>query len=98
MAARHLAGRGRPAGVRHHLGDSLLLGRDDVHPDLRDQAPVAAYTFGFDPTLTPGLNPAFIGNVLEHAVLPALALLLTTIGTWILTMRNNMVTTLAEDY
>jgi peptide/nickel transport system permease protein len=56
------------------------------------------YTFGYDPTLTPGLNAAFVGNVLEHAVLPALALLLTTIGTWILTMRNNMVTTLAEDY
>ena len=56
------------------------------------------YTFAFDPTLTPGFNPAFIGNVLDHAVLPALALLLTTIGTWILTMRNNMVTTLAEDY
>ena len=56
------------------------------------------YTFAFDPTLTPGLNPAFIGNVLDHAVLPAMALLLTTIGTWILTMRNNMVTTLAEDY
>jgi peptide/nickel transport system permease protein len=56
------------------------------------------YTFGFDPTLTPGFNPAFISNVLAHAVLPALALLLTTIGTWILIMRNNMVTTLAEDY
>jgi peptide/nickel transport system permease protein len=56
------------------------------------------YTFGFDPTLTPGFNPAFIGNVLAHAVLPALALLLTTIGTWILIMRNTMVTTLAEDY
>jgi peptide/nickel transport system permease protein len=56
------------------------------------------YTFAFDPTLTPGFYPAFIGNVLAHAALPALALLLTTIGTWILTMRNNMVTTLAEDY
>jgi peptide/nickel transport system permease protein len=56
------------------------------------------YTFAFDPTLTPGWDPAFIGNVLDHAVLPAMALLLTTIGTWILTMRNNMVTTLAEDY
>jgi peptide/nickel transport system permease protein len=56
------------------------------------------YTFGYDPTLLPGLNGAFIANVLEHAVLPALALLITTIGTWILTMRNNMVTTLAEDY
>jgi len=29
---------------------------------------------------------------------PSLALLITTIGTWTLTMRNNMVTTLAEDY
>ena len=56
------------------------------------------YTFGYDPTVTPGVSAAFIGNVLEHAVLPALALLLTTIGTWILTMRNTMVTTLAEDY
>ncbi|HEY2278870.1 MAG TPA: ABC transporter permease [Streptosporangiaceae bacterium] len=56
------------------------------------------YTFGYDPTATPGVNGAFIGNVLEHAVLPALALLITTIGTWILTMRNTMVATLAEDY
>jgi peptide/nickel transport system permease protein len=56
------------------------------------------YTFGFDPSLTPGFSAAFIGNVLQHAVLPALALLITTIGTWILTMRNTMISTLAEDY
>jgi peptide/nickel transport system permease protein len=56
------------------------------------------YTFGYDPTVSPGVNGAFIGNVLEHAVLPALALLITTIGTWILTMRNTMVSVLAEDY
>ena len=56
------------------------------------------YTFAYDPTATPGFNGPFIGNVLEHAVLPALALLITTIGTWILTMRNTMVATLAEDY
>jgi peptide/nickel transport system permease protein len=54
--------------------------------------------FGFDVTLTPGLTPSFIGNVLSHAILPGVALLVTTIGTWILTMRNTMVTTLAEDY
>jgi peptide/nickel transport system permease protein len=54
--------------------------------------------FGFDITMTPSFSLAFIGNVLSHAVLPALALLVTTIGTWILTMRNNMITTLAEDY
>ena len=54
--------------------------------------------FGFDITLTPSFSLPFIGNVLEHALLPAIALLVTTIGTWILTMRNTMVTTLAEDY
>ncbi|MBV9854438.1 MAG: ABC transporter permease [Streptosporangiaceae bacterium] len=53
---------------------------------------------GADIAATPGWNGAYLGNVLQHAVLPGLALLITTIGTWVLTMRNNMVTTLAEDY
>jgi peptide/nickel transport system permease protein len=56
------------------------------------------YFFSFDYSLTPAFTPAFIGNVLEHAILPSFTLLVTTIGTWILTMRNNMITTLAEDY
>jgi len=56
------------------------------------------YFFTYNITLTPGLNWAFISNVLEHAILPAFTLLITTIGTWILTMRNTMITTLAEDY
>jgi peptide/nickel transport system permease protein len=53
------------------------------------------YWIGID---KPGLDWAFIQDVLEHAVLPGLSLLITTIGTWILTMRNTMITTLAEDY
>jgi peptide/nickel transport system permease protein len=53
---------------------------------------------GADLTATPAWTPAYIGSVLQHALLPGLALLITTIGTWTLTMRNNMVTTLAEDY
>jgi peptide/nickel transport system permease protein len=53
---------------------------------------------GFDISDTPAWTASYIGDVFEHAVLPALALLTTTIGTWTLTMRNNMVTTLAEDY
>jgi peptide/nickel transport system permease protein len=53
---------------------------------------------GFDISDTPAWTASYIGDVFEHAVLPALALLITTIGTWTLTMRNNMVTTLAEDY
>src|SRR4029077_5088884 len=46
----------------------------------------------------PSLSPSYFGDVLSHALLPAAALLITTIGTWILTMRNAMITTLAEDY
>jgi peptide/nickel transport system permease protein len=53
---------------------------------------------GADLTATPAWTPSYIGSVLEHALLPGLALLITTIGTWTLTMRNNMITTLAEDY
>jgi peptide/nickel transport system permease protein len=49
-------------------------------------------------TDTPGLNLTFFQDVLNHAFLPAMALLITLIGTWILTMRNTMITTLAEDY
>jgi peptide/nickel transport system permease protein len=56
------------------------------------------YFFSYTYTLTPSFTPSFIVNVLEHALLPAFALLITTIGTWILTMRNTMITTLSEDY
>src|SRR5215470_4896732 len=49
-------------------------------------------------TDTPGFNLIFFQDVISHAVLPAAALLITTIGTWILTMRNTMISTLAEDY
>ena len=49
-------------------------------------------------TDTPGFNLTFFQDVANHAFLPAMALVITTIGTWILTMRNTMITTLAEDY
>jgi len=52
----------------------------------------------YDPSLDPGFNLPFIADVLKHAVLPALSILIISIGGWILTMRNNVVTTLAEDY
>ena len=46
----------------------------------------------------PELSLPFVTDVLQHAFLPALTILITSIGAWILTMRNNMVTVLAEDY
>ncbi len=47
---------------------------------------------------TPSLTIPFVLDVLGHAVLPGLTLVITTSGGWIYTMRNNMVTTLSEDY
>src|SRR5215468_9960148 len=49
-------------------------------------------------TDTPGFNLSFIWDVIEHGIMPAGTLLITTIGGWILTMRNTMITTLADDY
>jgi peptide/nickel transport system permease protein len=48
--------------------------------------------------VVPGFTMPFITDVLRHALLPAMTVLITSIGGWILTMRNNMVTVLAEDY
>jgi peptide/nickel transport system permease protein len=53
---------------------------------------------GYDTALDPGWNAQFVGSVLQHALLPGMTILIVSIGGWILTMRNNMVTTLAEDY
>ncbi len=73
------------------VGMALIILFAEINPWL----PVA---MGSDPGVQTGLNFAFIGNVLEHAILPAIAILVTSIGGWVLTMRNTMVTTLAEDY
>ncbi len=53
---------------------------------------------GYDVVTTVGWSWAFVGDVLRHSILPALTILVTSIGGWILTMRNNTISVLAEDY
>jgi peptide/nickel transport system permease protein len=55
---------------------------------------------GYDTSagLTPGFNGPFIASAVEHAILPALSIIVTSIGGWLLGMRNMMVATLSEDY
>ena len=54
---------------------------------------------GYDTaTLNPGFSWAFISNVLDHAVLPALTIVLASVAGWILGMRNMMITTMDADY
>ena len=41
---------------------------------------------------------AFAASAIHHAILPALTIVLSSVGGWLLGMRNMMVSTLAEDY
>ena len=57
--------------------------------------PVAGgYSFGF----TPAWNWATVGQVLQHAVLPASSIILASIGTWAIAMRGMVISVRGEDY
>jgi peptide/nickel transport system permease protein len=45
---------------------------------------------------TPGWDIA--GDILQHSILPALTIIVSSVGGWLLAMRNMMVTVTAEDY
>jgi peptide/nickel transport system permease protein len=46
----------------------------------------------------PAFTATYIGDVLSHAVLPALTIVVCSAAGWIVSMRNVMVTTMDEDY
>lgn len=46
----------------------------------------------------PGFTGDFIGSVLYFGTLPALTIVISSIGGWLLGMRNMMVSTLSDDY
>ncbi len=52
----------------------------------------------YDPTITPGFTLEFIGNVLEHAALPIFIYIISTLGTWMLSMKSSTISVLGEDY
>jgi peptide/nickel transport system permease protein len=53
---------------------------------------------GYDPADTIGFSGAFLGSAVQHSLLPALTIVISSIGGWLLGMRNMMVATLSEDY
>lgn len=54
---------------------------------------------GYDVTLVrPAFDYPFIANAVYYAILPALTIVISSIGGWLLGMRNMMVSTLSEDY
>jgi peptide/nickel transport system permease protein len=52
----------------------------------------------YNPADTPTLSWGFAMSVLHHGILPALTIVVSSIGGWLLGMRNNMINTLNEDY
>lgn len=53
---------------------------------------------GYDVVLDPGWSPEFIFSAVEYGFVPALTIVIASIGGWLLGMRNMMVSTLSEDY
>ncbi|MDM8083612.1 ABC transporter permease [Cellulomonas cellasea] len=52
----------------------------------------------YDKSSRPGWTLDFVGDVITHGTLPALTIVVASLGGWILGMRNMMVTVLDEDY
>ena len=65
---------------------------------LRQQWLPPAQGFDASSGVVPGWNWAFISNALQHAILPAFTIVLTSVAGWMLQMRNVMITTIGEDY
>lgn len=53
---------------------------------------------GYDVILDPGFSWEFIGSAIQYGFLPALTIVIASVGGWLLGMRNMMVSTLSEDY
>lgn len=54
--------------------------------------------YAYSPALDPGLSFTFLGSVAYHAVMPLTTLIVTSIGGYLITMRNNMIGQLGDNY
>lgn len=53
---------------------------------------------GYDVVLDPGWSIEFIRSAITYGFLPALTIVIASLGGWLLGMRNMMVSTLSEDF
>ncbi|UQN09038.1 ABC transporter permease [Deinococcus sp. QL22] len=51
-----------------------------------------------DPFPGPAFSSGWWSSLLRHAMLPVFTILVTSVGGWLLTMRNNVVSVTSEDY
>lgn len=60
--------------------------------------PITAMRGSLSPGIAPGLTWEFISNAFFHAFMPILTYVLTTIGSWMLLMKNSTLNALGADY
>jgi peptide/nickel transport system permease protein len=100
-----MAWRRTPALARLLLPLSLIF--TSIPPFLGGILLIYTFAFGLDwfpfagaygRGITPGWDLEFIKSVLHHGTLPALSVVIVSLGGWALGMRGMMVTTDGEDY
>lgn len=74
----------------------MALGLIYIFGVILDVFPIGGGYDIYGPTI--GLNGPFIMSAIRYGILPVITLVLGSLAGWVLTMRNTMVTTLAEDY
>jgi peptide/nickel transport system permease protein len=91
--------------VRHILPSFLILGAIPAYLVALILIYFVAFQWkllplggGYSIGTIPNLSPSFILEILKHSILPALALILTSMGGWVIGMRGMMVTVQGEDY
>lgn len=55
-------------------------------------------TGGYEMGVSPHWSGSFVFDVIHHGILPALTIVISSLGGWLLGMRNNMINTLGEDF
>ncbi len=61
----------------------------------RDVFPISG---NLDPFVGDAFTPKWWTSMLRHAALPAITIVVTAAGGWLITMRNNVMSVLGEDY
>jgi peptide/nickel transport system permease protein len=60
--------------------------------------PIAAMRGSLSPNVVPGLSWTFLADAFFHAALPIGTYFITTVGSWMLSMKSSTISTLGEDY
>lgn len=83
------------SAIPNYLIAILLLVFGGVHWGWFD---IASMRGSFSPGMKPSFSLYFFADILYHATLPMITYVLTTLGSWMLTMKASTNATLGEDY